>query len=298
MDLSPFIGDKESKCHRCGAYFSQSVWGGSHQCPNCNRDEINRNERQEELERISNANYLRQQLLTVASNLSQTYQAAVNLQSQINQTSTNVNQTTNANWVGLENEELIDELNECKAELLALEEAYDQGYNINTEIADFHYYLEEDGGRSFETFASIITSDTYALLLEKGFEDRMKSIPYDRATEEYLAEQAYLAGNHPEYHKSFQIEHLSNGILYTLVRNPQLTFKPMKKNGVYKADVINKPFENLILFMSYYQGVWDYMYENNMQMHFTRSADPELKNIFKKRNELGMKEFKSEDSAG
>jgi len=50
--------------------------------------------------------------------------------------------------------------------------------------------------------------------------------------------------------------------------------------------------------MSYYQGVWDYMYENNMQMHFTRSADPELKNIFKKRNELGMKEFKSEDSAG
>jgi hypothetical protein len=141
-----------------------------------------------------------------------------------------------------------------------LQYAYGWGHNIDYDVAQYDYVLNEDGSLTYSCRPSHNYHAQVRQLIIDGFLARIAQEYIEGATSQYMLDTAYGAGVDEACHTSFFIRHETKGFTFTYRAEPKVHFV-FNDNG----EVISRayvPFEDKEMRKSYGRGCADYIRQN------------------------------------
>jgi hypothetical protein len=141
-----------------------------------------------------------------------------------------------------------------------LKYAYGWGYNIEYDVAQYDYILNEDGSLTYSCRPSHIYHAQVRQLIIDGFLARIAQEYIEGATSQYMLDTAYGAGVDEACHSSFFIRHETKGFTFTYRAEPKVHFV-FNDNGEVTS-MAYVPFEDKEMRKSYGRGCADYIRQN------------------------------------
>ena len=141
-----------------------------------------------------------------------------------------------------------------------LQYAYGWGYNLEYDVAQYDYTLNEDGSLTYSCRPSHMYHAQVRQLIIDGFLARIAQEHIEGATSQYMLDTAYGAGVDEACHSSFFISHETKGFTFTYRAEPKVHFV-FNDNGVV-ISMAHVPFEDKEMRRSYGRGCADYIRQN------------------------------------
>jgi hypothetical protein len=138
--------------------------------------------------------------------------------------------------------------------------AYGWGYNIEYDVAQYDYVLNEDGSLTYSCRPSHHYHDQVRQLIIDGFLARIAQENIEGATSQYMLDMAYAAGVDEACHSSFCIRHETKGFIFTYRADPKVHFVFNDNGEVISMAYVH--FEDKEMRKSYGTGCADYIRQN------------------------------------
>ena len=143
--------------------------------------------------------------------------------------------------------------------------AHGWGYNIEYDVAQYDYILNEDGSLTYSCRPSHMYHAQVRQLIIDGFLARIAQEYLEGATSQYMLDTAYGAGVDEACHSSFFIRHETKGFTFTYRAEPKVHFVFNDNGEVISMAYV--PFEDKEMRKSYGRGCADYIKLNSEACH-------------------------------
>ena len=144
--------------------------------------------------------------------------------------------------------------------------SYEYGYNIDVDVADYYFDLNEDGSLNWRCGPTGAYNDEpYRTWVCDGFFAKMLEMGHNGATSKYMLDNAYNAGSDINCHNGFYIPHISKGFRFILnVKNANISFYYNEDGNITFRR--NSIFSDKRLMDKFDAGVYAYIAANNKKV--------------------------------